>query len=202
MRHLQREAYAPLAGDPPADEAAWRTESQIGLGLFERLRPTLLRTLAARDDSFLGEGRRWEDVFRRALALAVDELGEGLGRRTWGELHRFELQHPLSRLPFLRSRLGRGPFPMGGDADTVWQMSWLAARPYGPRLGGPSFRAVYDLSDPDGLWFAFPGGVSGSPRSRHYADLLPRWLAGELVQLRTAGVDGIQETLTPVSARS
>ena len=202
MRHLQREVYAPLGAEPPAEEAAWRAESQIGLGLFERLRPSLLRALATRDDSFLGDGRDWDTVFRRALALALDELGEGLGRRRWGDLHRFELAHPLSRLPFLRRRLGRGPFPMGGDADTVWQMSWLAARPYGPRLAGPSFRAVYDLADADGLWFALPGGVSGSPRSRHYADLLPAWLAGRLVRLRTRAVDGVHETLMPVSGSS
>jgi penicillin amidase len=81
-------------------------------------------------------------------------------------------------------------------------MSWLAARPYAPRLAGPSFRAVYDLGDPDGLWFALPGGVSGVPRSRHYADLLPAWLRGELVRLRTSAVEGAHETLTPISARS
>jgi acyl-homoserine lactone acylase PvdQ len=61
---------------------------------------------------------------------------------------------------------------------------------------------VYDLAQPDGIWFAFPGGVSGNPRSRHYADLLPAWLSGELVRLRTTEVEGVQETFTPLSRAS
>jgi penicillin amidase len=117
-------------------------------------------------------------VFARALARAVAAHGSDPARWRYGRWHRLHLRHPLDRRG-LRRLVSRGPFPLGGDVDTL---SLLTDAGRGTMIGA-SMRAVYDLGDPDGTSIALCGGQSGHPASRHYADLLPRWLRGDHVDL-------------------
>ena len=70
-----------------------------------------------------------------------------------------------------------------GDGSTL-NVSWSQ-----PSLGSfdvttiPSMRLVADLADPDGLHISEPLGQSGQPGHRHYDDLTPLWLRGDLVKL-------------------
>ena len=183
MRQLELEAYAELGSERERFLGAGETEATVSLALFERTRPVILRSLAERDDSFFADGRTWDDVFRAALAATVRELGPGLGRRPWGELHRVGFRHPFGEVPLLGRVFNRGPYPAGGDADTVWQMAWRVEEPYGPRLSGPSMRAVYDLGDPNGTSYVLAAGQSAHVASPHFDDFVERWRAGELVEL-------------------
>lgn len=45
--------------------------------------------------------------------------------------------------------------------------------------GGASWRMIIDLADPPASIGVYPGGQSESPASRHYADLMKLWAAGE-----------------------
>jgi penicillin amidase len=161
------------------------SERDVPVSIVERSRPALLRALAERDDTFLPEGRTWAEVLPASLAAAVRELGpdeEGWRR---GARHRLELRHALDGVRGLRRLLSRGPFPVGGDADTV--RVFARAKAAGPgAMIGPSMRAVYDLADPDATRFALCPGQSGHPASPHYDDLLPGWLAGEYLPFATA----------------
>jgi penicillin amidase len=161
------------------------TDGDLPISIVERSRPALLRALRERDDGFLPAGRTWGDVLPAALAAAVRRLGPGPERWRRGRLHRLELRHGLDGVRGLRRFLSRGPFPVGGDADTV---SVLArAKSAGPgAMIGASMRAVYDLGDPDATRIALVPGQSGHPASPHYDDLLPGWLAGEYVPFATA----------------
>jgi len=147
-------------------------------GYGERGRPGLIRALAERDDDVFPGAETWEGVFARALDAAVASLGPDPSRWRRGEMHRLHLRHPLDRRG-LRRLVSRGPFPRGGDVDTV---SLLTEAPHGAMIGA-SMRAVYDLGDPDGTRIALCGGQSGHPASGHYADLLPLWLRGDYVDL-------------------
>lgn len=183
MRRLQEEAYSELGPDLLHFLGAGQSEATSCYGLYERTRPVILELLAARDDSFFTDGRTWDSVFRKALGEAVAELGPDPESWRWGSLHQVVFEHPFGELPVLGRVFRRGPFPAGGDTDTVWQMAWPTDRPYGPRCVGPAVRAVYDLSDPDSNHVVLATGQSGHLGSPHYDDFVERWWKGELVPL-------------------
>jgi acyl-homoserine lactone acylase PvdQ len=92
------------------------------------------------------------------------------------------LRHALERSDAMRlrwfgRRLGRGPFDVGGDPDSVWSMH------HGPLPGddarvGPGLRYAIDLADPDHAQFGLAGGQSGFAGDPHYVDGIGDWLAG------------------------
>jgi len=79
--------------------------------------------------------------------------------------------------------LNRGPFPKAGDGMTVNLAAFSLEEPFAA-MAGPSYRQVLDLADPEHSQWIVAGGVSGDPRSPHYADQLPLWLAGQYCEMR------------------
>jgi penicillin amidase len=164
------------------EEHAYAEVGGARAGVVYRARPTILQMLAARDDSFFADGRTWDGVFREALADAVRMLGPDPGRWNWGERNQVRFEHALGRLPILGRIFNRGPYPAGGDVDTV---ALLASSPAGAGgySVGASMRAVFDLGDPDESHIMIAPGQSGHVLSGHYDDLVGPWRAGELVPL-------------------
>jgi len=119
-----------------------------------------------------------------ALVEAFDfltaRLGSDVSRWRWGQLHQARFSHPLGRQKPLHLIFDRGPYPLGGDANTVWQASFLPSWPNEPANGyTASWRQVMDLSDWDNCVGVHTTGQSGHPASRHYADFIPLWLQGK-----------------------
>ena len=183
MRRLQQETYSELGDDLDYFLGRGRSEATAAFGLYERTRPHVLELLRSRDDSFFADGRTWDGVFRAALAGSVRDLGPDPERWRWGALHEVLFEHPFNEPPGLGRIFSRGPYPVGGDTDTIWQMAWPVEKPYGPQCIGPSFRAVYDLADLDGNQVVLATGQSGHLGSPHYDDFVERWRRGELVPL-------------------
>ena len=77
----------------------------------------------------------------------------------------------------------RGPFPWGGDGNTISQAGTSPLRYLGNPLVVASLRAVIDIGAWEEARFALPGGQSGNPFSPHYDDLLAFWLRGEGVPI-------------------
>lgn len=132
------------------------------------------------------EGRNCDrtDILAWALADALTYLRKRLGRRVqywhWGRLHRVEFRHPLGIWRLFRWLFNRGPYPYGGDVNTVWQASftpnWLTGTPQGFTA---SYRQLFDLADWDKALAVHTTGQCGHPASRHYDDFIPLWLRGE-----------------------
>ena len=103
----------------------------------------------------------------------------------WGAAHVAAFEHPLLRfIPIVRD-LTRLEAPTGGDGETLSRGGMRGgngARPFA-HLHGAGFRGVFDLADPDGVLVMIGTGQSGHPLSDRYADLLPRWQAGEMLRL-------------------
>ena len=175
-----REALDALEGIDGVDVLA---ELASGRAFAGRSTATLLDLLERRDDAFFQDGRTWSGVIADALERTAAELGERLGPDPaawrWGDVHRLVLDHPLGRLPGLARVFRRGPFPLGGDGDTV-QQAWQppSGRESGARTVGPAMRFVADLGDPDGSRFVLCGGQSGHPASEAYDDQVVDWLVG------------------------
>ncbi len=130
---------------------------------------------------------RWEEVLAETLEDVVQELHDRHGSApagwTWGSLRPLTLRHPLGASPVVGWLFNRGPFPIGGDANTVNPAAVSAHDPLGPVQFIASLRFVVELGAWDEARIVLPGGQSGHPLSPHYDDLLLLWLRGKTVPL-------------------
>lgn len=196
-----------MAADKAAPLIHWAWTRQLTRAVFaDELGALHERTLAARSlrEALEGVLERndawWCDDKRTAAAetcaaqagaafdAALDELaarfGDDAARWQWGEAHAVRAEHrPMSGVPAL-ARWFELRAPVGGDTYTV-NAARVTLRP-DPTTGelyldehGPSFRGLYDLADPRRSRAMVSTGQSGLPWSRHYRDLLPRWVKVE-----------------------
>ncbi len=125
------------------------------------------------------QGRTWMEVMEEALVAAVTELREKLGDEVsawqWGRLHKQQFKHPLGEVRGLDRVFNRGPVPVGGDANTVWQAAYTPYHGYDLNSFSASWRQIIDLADFNRSQAVLPSGESGHPGSRHYSDMLPLW---------------------------
>lgn len=169
-------------------DAAPAFDATIGLGAFatlpgrdmaHRAFPRLLRRLIERDDRFFGK-RTADEILAAAwnatLAELRAELGDDVTTWRYGRIHTLTIRHPLGSLPALATIFNRGPFPTGGDLDTV-NMGYLPREFAGPPFYiAPSYRQICDTADWDRSQSIHPTGQSGHPGSRHYSDFVQPWL--------------------------
>ena len=149
------------------------------------LHPHVLVALAT------GEDARVPDRVALGQAALDAAWAQAAGRR-WGELHGLELRHAVAALGSAANIRAGGS---GGDGATV-KARWWAGPQATQVSGGASFAAVIDLGDPGAAQGINLPGQSGDPRSPHYADLVPLWLADERVPL-TRGEVVSSTRLTP-----
>ncbi|GER89219.1 hypothetical protein KDW_33810 [Dictyobacter vulcani] len=86
--------------------------------------------------------------------------------------------HPLGTVKALESFFNRGPFPVGGDGDTINVGSANSAEPENV-LVVPSYRQIIDLQDFSASRSIHAPGQSGHPASKHYDDFIALWRNGE-----------------------
>jgi penicillin amidase len=189
LRHLTLELYAE------AGEELERFLGAVGFSLlspllefFNRTVPGTLAALERRDDGFFRDGRTWSGVLAKCLTRACVELERQLGPDpegwTWGDVHVLVLDHPLAALPGLERVFRRGPFPLPGEAETVWAAAQPITDPTsGRQTSGPGTRFVANLADPDESLLIICGGQSGHPASARYDDQVEDWLAGRMRKL-------------------
>lgn len=122
-------------------------------------------------------------ALREALKLMKDELGEDMDTWTWGRVNQVVFSHPLGAVKPLDRLFNRGPYPMGGDHDTLLRAVTKPQFPTEPVHVIAAMRFVADLSDWDRCRMIVPGGQSGHVASSHYADLIPLWRDGQLLAM-------------------
>jgi len=168
-------------------------------GSFTRYFSLLHLAVPAADAALLTSDGTWfpngprvavETCLRAAWDAAAARLGPDPATWRWGSLHRLTFSHTFGRGQGLVVRalawllhLNRGPYARPGDGMTVN----LGAFPLTGRFEvvvGPSYRQIVDLGDPDASRWIIAGGVSGDPRSPHYADQIELWLRGEYRPMR------------------
>ena len=182
-----------VGGGLAGSEAAWQA-AQHGLRVqIYEMRPDIstgahrtsnLAELVCSNSWFdLGDGLLRDDHLRIVLHESVDFLKEECGARMedwkWGDLHHITFNHALGSVKPLDRFFNRGPFPMGGDGETIWACTATTFDLSDKSVVGPPFRFIADLSDWNKSLGMLVPGQSGHPSSRSYDGSIQDWMNGE-----------------------
>ncbi|MFO7769401.1 MAG: penicillin acylase family protein [bacterium] len=165
-------------------------EDWLAMQSFYDGRYPVLRRLLADPDASWWDDRQTADavegaaeVVERAWEEALEEVegrfGPDPSRWEWGRMHRVVFRHPAARFWPLTALMNRGPFPMEGDNETLYNSHWLLGDPYGTTVGS-SWRHVVDFGRDGGAWQILPTGNTGHFLAPGYDDQIEEWLEGTL----------------------
>lgn len=188
LRKLEHIVFSAILGD---DDTLLQSYMGVGTtllalmnGYSSRSRPLLIRLLNEQDDKWFAESvmpngpRTWAAALLSAFEATLDELRAQLGDNPvlwqYGKLHRLTFGHALGILKPLDKIFNRGPYPAGGDIDTVNMGAVLPNRP-DTVVTAPSFRQIANLADLAASLSVHAPGQSGHPGSKHYDDFIKLW---------------------------
>lgn len=186
---LERIVFNALLGD---DEALLQGYQGIGTtilslqnGYVSRSKPMLIRLINQHDDNWFADSaifngpKSWHAALASAFHAAIEELREKLGddisRWQYGAIHKMTYNHPLGMAKPLDKLFNRGPFPLGGDIDTVFMGATIPNQPE-VVVTVPSYRQIVNLADLKTSLSGHAPGQSGHIASKHYADFIQPWL--------------------------
>lgn len=186
---LERIVFSAMLGD---EETLMHSYLGVGTtilalqnGYSSRSKPLLIRLLNEHDDSWFADSvvpngpNTWNEALSRAFTAAIEELREKLGsnvsRWKYGAIHKMTYNHPLGLIKPLNTIFNRGPYPLGGDIDTVNMGASLPNQPE-TVVTVPSYRQIINLADLKASLSGHAPGQSGHPASKHYADFIKPWM--------------------------
>jgi len=147
-----------------------------------------------------------DDLLREAFQLALASLTEKFQSEdfrtwTWGTIHDIEFHHAFEvKGGLIKKFFNYGPFPFGGDGETVNRATHEFTKPYQANMTA-SMRMIIDMADASSCRLANASGQVGMPLQDHYTDLIDQWLAGEYteVDLDRADIETVDQLqLVPV----
>jgi len=125
-----------------------------------------------------------ESALRGVVQKLRREVGPGPAYWAWGHIRQLRLEHPLfGKHRWLGTAFNLGPFPCGGDCNTISQAGVRPAQPAEYTHNMCNLRTVFDLANLGQSRFVLCGGQSGNPCSSHFADQLPLWREGETIAI-------------------
>jgi len=148
--------------------------------------PSLFKTISWLEAADSGPGPISKDESHRILLRSLDQAAERLAktfgpdpaRWQYGDpgFHHVRFYHPLSNAlkEDLRRQFDLGPFPRGGDGETVNNTSGEDNQD-----SGATFRIIADLADWDLAIGSNAPGQSGDPENPRYSDLFVPWAEGK-----------------------
>ena len=189
LGRLERLVLGTILGDNKQLLASYLGVGSTILALMNgyagRSKPLLIRLLKEDDDAWFANSalpngpRSWDEALTKALHAAVEELREKLGNKParwqYGAIHQMTYRHPLGLVKLLSKFFNRGPFPLGGDIDTINMGAVSPAQPT-EVITVPSFRQIVNLADLPSSLSGHSPGQSGHPASKHYDDFIQLWL--------------------------
>ncbi len=189
LSKLERIVFSVMLGDEEL-----LVQSYLGVGstilalqngYSSRSKPLLIRLLNEHDDSWFANSvvpdgpKSWDEALKNAFKASIEDLQEKLGsdisRWKYGAIHKMTYSHPLGMIKPLDRIFNRGPYPLGGDIDTVNMGASLPNQPE-TVVTVPSYRQIVNLADLKASLSGHAPGQSGHPASKHYADFIKPWL--------------------------
>ncbi|HTP07241.1 MAG TPA: penicillin acylase family protein, partial [Anaerolineae bacterium] len=148
---------------------------------------TILRLLDNPQSWWMQQAGGRDAVLTRSLKQTIawlrDTLGPDQTHWQWGKVHRANFPHALALQKPLDKVFNRGPYPIGGDTDTVCQVAILPDDPYDNKAWAPTYRQIVDLGDLSRSHWIYAPGQSGQVGSPHYDDLIDPWRNGETIPM-------------------
>ena len=146
----------------------------------EVLRGSMLRNFLEEDLKNSGEAENINRSLKEAFFKAVENYDPDM---CWGDVHRLELKHVLSRVPILGRRYVFARMPVSGSSSTVMKTAHeISAGVHAAHYGSVA-RHVSDLSNPDENYFVLLGGEDGWPGSENFLDQKELWENGLYVKV-------------------
>ncbi|MFX0065874.1 MAG: penicillin acylase family protein [Candidatus Hermodarchaeota archaeon] len=143
----------------------------------------MFRLLDNPDSWWLKNAGGREDLLNRSLKEAIIWLRKNLGKDPnkwmWGKIHRVTFPHAMALRKPLDKVFNRGPFPIGGDTDTVCQTAITPEDPFDVKAWAPSHRQIIDMGNLSRSLMIYAPGQSGHLASTHYDDLIELWTKGD-----------------------
>lgn len=189
LRRLEYIVLSAILGD---DETLLQRYRGVGAnilaasnGYASRSKPLLIRMLDTHDDSWFAHSvvpngpKSWDEAVKMAFLATIDELQERFGPNVanwhYGAMHTMTYNHPLGNVKPLNVFFNRGPYPVGGDIDSV---NMGATFPNAPETVTvvPSYRQIVNLADVDHSLSGHAPGQSGHVSSKHYDDFISMWM--------------------------
>jgi penicillin G amidase len=120
---------------------------------------------------------------RPVVLKALKRTARSLRSRSWGQLHRLRIDHPLGLLPLAGRRYRYFDLPTSGGSETVMKTAnGLTGGRHAVRFGSNA-RHISKLSESDENYFILLGGQDGWFGSTTFADQLSLWREGKYIQV-------------------
>ena len=121
-------------------------------------------------------------AFGAALRQLQSRFGPDSGAWTWGACRPLLLPHALAEAPLIGALLSAGPWPFGGDADSIAQSGVLGLDPAQPASAIPALRLIVELTDPPQAEFVL-AGEQASDALHPAGAMTDAWLQGRRLPL-------------------
>lgn len=176
----------------PENTAAWESFTRISLLAYSAVQDHLLQQVGSPfwDDVRTPATETKWDILARSLSDAWDmnvaQQGDDPARWAWGALHTYHWKTAASEmrpwlpafqrwaLGLLSGYLDRGPYPAGGNHNTLNVAGAMLGRDFDVH-SIPAMRMVVDFAAAEPLQLVNSGGQSGNPASPHYDDGIAVW---------------------------
>lgn len=119
-----------------------------------------------------------------ALQWIEDNYGRDLANLRWGDAHQASQDNlSFGSSPLFGFLTNIRQSTSGGDFTLARGLSkGFGSDPF-LNIHGPSYRGIYDFSDPNSSVFILSAGQSGHPLSKFYSDQSELWRRGEYIQM-------------------
>jgi len=173
------------------------TDKYMGVGEHPVLLPTsellghtteaIFNILQNSDSKWVSSSKDILSLLEKSMIGTCQWLEENMGYEVedwkWGKIHHAEFRHGMSVKAPLDKILNIGPYPIGGDTDTVCQTAYNPTAPFHASEWCPSIRLIMDVGEWDNSLIVSPPGQSGILGSKHYSDMAEKWIEGEYVPM-------------------
>jgi penicillin G amidase len=127
-----------------------------------------------------------DQILLNSYLRTIDELSERLGpdpgQWQWRNLQKISFDHVLGKVTMLKRLLNRGPFPYGGDNETVGRARYFLHDPFNVQVAA-SLRFIAIMEPQIKSHAVIAGGQSGHFMSKQYDDQIDTWLKGHYYPL-------------------